>query len=291
MITEAFEYLRPTSITEALSMLQTHGEDAKILAGGQSLIPMMKLRLAAPKYLVDINGISELEYIREEDGFLRIGTLTREVAVEESELIKSKYGIIAETAKTIADPQIRNLATVGGNLAHGDPGNDHPATMIALKAQVVIAGPEGDRSVDINDFFEGFFETSLKPNEILKELKIPIPSGKSAGSYIKIKRKIGDFAAAGVAVQLSLDDSGTCRSIGIGLTNVDSVPLRAKRSEDLLLGKQITDELIKEASQLASDDSNPTEDLRGSEEYKKSILRVITGRALKSAVSRANGDM
>ena len=272
-------------------MLQTHGEDAKILAGGQSLIPMMKLRLAAPKYLVDINGISELEYIREEDGFLRIGTLTREVAVEESELIKSKYGIIAETAKTIADPQIRNLATVGGNLAHGDPGNDHPATMIALKAQVVIAGPEGDRSVDINDFFEGFFETSLKPNEILKELKIPIPSGKSAGSYIKIKRKIGDFAAAGVAVQLSLDDSGTCRSIGIGLTNVDSVPLRAKRSEDLLLGKQITDELIKEASQLASDDSNPAEDLRGSEEYKKSILRVITGRALKSAVSRANGDM
>ena len=182
MIPPSFEYLRPKSISEAIQMLQQHGDDAKILSGGQSLIPMMKLRLARPGILIDINRIAGLSHIKEEGGFLKIGGLTREAELESSPLVRSKYPILADTTHVIADPQVRNLATVGGNLAHGDPANDHPATMIALGAQVLANGPKGERAIPIEDFFVSLFTTALKPDEILTEIRVPIPQARSGGA-------------------------------------------------------------------------------------------------------------
>src|SRR5215467_1529131 len=194
MIPPAFEYLRPTTIPEAIALLQQYGEDAKILSGGQSLIPMMKLRIARPAYLVDINRILGLSYVKEEGGFLKIGGLTREADLEASPLIRSKYPILVDTTRVIADPQVRNLATVAGNLAHGDPANDHPATMLALGAEVVITGPQGSRTVPVSKFFTGLFTTALAPAEVLTEIQIPIPPPSSGGAYVKLERKVGDFA-------------------------------------------------------------------------------------------------
>src|SRR6202044_3221662 len=196
MIPPAFEYLRPTTIPEAITLLQQHGEDAKILSGGQSLIPMMKLRIARPGYLIDINRISGLSYIKEEGGFLKIGGLTREAEVESSPVIRAKYPILLDTAHVIADPQVRNLATLAGNLAHGDPANDHPATMLALGAQVVAVGPQGERVVPIESFFVTLFTTELQHDEIVSEVRIPTPPPRSAGAYLKLERKVGDFATA-----------------------------------------------------------------------------------------------
>src|SRR5215510_16026617 len=204
MIPPGFEYYAPTSLNEATALLKRHGAEAKILSGGMSLIPLMKLRLAAPRHIIDINRIPELAYIREADGFLKIGALTRESDLERSELIRSKYPILTDTASTIADPLVRNMATVAGNLAHGDPANDHPATMLALGAQVVAVGPKGERRIPVASFFTGPFETNLKPDEILTEIRIPTPPARSGGAYLKLERKVGDFATAAVAVQVTL---------------------------------------------------------------------------------------
>ena len=287
MIPNKFEYLSPTTLEEAISMLQQYGEEAKILSGGHSLIPMMKLRFATPEYLIDINNLPGLDYIKEEDNFLKIGALTREVALEDSDLIKSKYPLLLDTAKMIADPQVRNLATIGGNLAHGDAANDHPATMLAYNATVAIQGPQGTREVDINDFFQGFYTTAIGSDEILTEIKIPIPNGSSGGAYSKLERKVGDYATAGVAVQLSLDGSGKCSHIGIGLTNVNFTPMRAIASEQLLQGQSLSEELIQEAAAAASRDCNPTADLRGDEEYKRAMVGVLTKRTITKALERA----
>jgi len=216
MIPPAFEYLRPTTIPEAIALLEQHGEDAKILSGGQSLIPMMKLRLARPAYLVDINRILGLSYVKEEGGFLKIGGLTREAELEASPLIRSKYPILVDTTRVIADPQVRNLATVAGNLAHGDPANDHPATMLALGAQVVATGSRGERVIPIEEFFVSLFSTGLQQGEILTEIRIPLPPPRSGGAYFKLERKVGDFATAAVAAQVTLDNTGTVQRAGIG---------------------------------------------------------------------------
>src|SRR5271157_154329 len=183
MIPPSFEYLRPKTVPEAIAMLQEHGDEAKLLSGGQSLIPMMKLRLARPGYLIDINRISGLSHIKEEDGYLKIGALTREAELEASPVVRSNYPIILDTAHVIADPQVRNLATLAGNLAHGDPANDHPATMLALGAKVVATGPAGVRVIPITDFFVSLFTTALNPNEIVTEIQIPVPPARSGGSY------------------------------------------------------------------------------------------------------------
>src|SRR2546427_2470529 len=184
MIPSAFEYCAPTSVGEAIGLLKQHGSEAKILSGGMSLIPVLKLRLAAPRFLVDINGLPGLNYIKEADGFLKIGALTREAEVERSELVRSKYPILADTASVIADPLVRNMATVAGNLAHGDPANDHPATMLALGAQVVAVGPEGGRRIPGASFFSGNLNTALNPHELLTEKIIPLPPAGSGGAYI-----------------------------------------------------------------------------------------------------------
>lgn len=286
MIPPSFEYLRPKTIPEAIAMLQEHGDAAKILSGGQSLIPMMKLRLARPGYLIDINRISGLSHIKEEGGYLKIGGLTREAELEASPVVRSKYPIIVDTAHVIADPQVRNLATVGGNLAHGDPANDHPATMIALGAQVVATGPGGERIIPIENFFVSLFTTALHPDEILTEIRIPIPAPRSAGAYFKLERKVGDFATAAVAAQVTLDEQGTCQKAGIGLTNVGATPIKARKAEDFLRGKKPDDATIKQAAQLAADEAEPSADLRGPVEYKKGLVKELAKRALARALER-----
>ena len=287
MIPPAFEYLRPATIPEAISLLQQHGEDAKILSGGQSLVPMMKLRIARPAYLVDINRIAGLSYVKEEGGFLKIGGLTREAELEASSLVRARYPILLDTVRVIADPQVRNLATIAGNLAHGDPANDHPATMLALRARVVATGANGERVIPIEQFFETLFTTALQEAEILIEIRIPIPPAHSGGAYFKLERKVGDFATAAVAAQVTVDPPGVVQKAGIGLTNVGPIPIKAKAAEDFLEGKRLDATSIAQAAQFAADASQPSSDLRGPAEYKKSLVRELTKRALSRAAERA----
>jgi len=289
MIPAAFEYHAPTSLGEATALLARLGEDAKVLSGGQSLIPMMKLRLASPPHVVDINGIAGLAGLREADGFLRIGALTRESDLEESALIRTRYPLLHETSKVIADPIVRNLATVGGNLAHGDPANDHPATMLALGAAVVTISPRGERTIPIGAFFTGPFATALRSDEILTEVRVPVPAARSGGAYVKLERKVGDFATAAVAVQLTLSAAGTCEQVGIGLTNVGLTPIKATAAEAALKGRRLDDAAIAQAATLAAEASEPSEDLRGSVAYKRDLVRVLTGRAVRRALARAEG--
>src|SRR5262252_7917349 len=287
MIPPSFEYLRPSTVKEAVALLQQHGDAAKILSGGQSLIPMMKLRIARPEYVIDINRIPGLEYIKEDGGYLAIGGLTREADLESSDLIRTKFPIIHDTAGFIADPQVRNMATVGGNLAHGDPANDHPATMLALGAQVVATGPTGERVVPIEEFFVSLFTTALQPDEIVTEIRIPAPAARAGGAYLKLERKVGDFATAGVAAQVTLDDKGACQKVGIGLTNVGPTPLKAGQAENFLRGKKADQANIEQAAALAAADAQPSSDLRGPAEYKKALVKELTRRALTRAVERA----
>jgi aerobic carbon-monoxide dehydrogenase medium subunit len=289
MIPAAFEYFRPSSLSEAIRLLQQHGEDAKILSGGQSLIPMMKLRLASPPVIIDINRIDSLSYIKEENGFLRIGALTREADLDASGLIRKKYPILADTAHVIADPLVRNSATMGGNIAHADPANDHPATLIAIGAIVIASGPDGERQIGIHDFFTGLFSTALNSNEILTEIRIPTPPAQSGGAYEKIERKVGDFATAAVAVQITLDRSGKIAQAGIGLTNVGPTVIHAGAAEDFLRGKNPDDATIAKAAQLAADASEPSSDQRGPAEYKRSLVKTLTIRACNRALERAKG--
>jgi carbon-monoxide dehydrogenase medium subunit len=289
MIPPRFEYLAPQTLEEAVALLGRYGGEAKVLSGGQSLIPLMKLRLAAPGYLVDINRIPGLQYVKEVNGSLRIGALAREADLEGSDLVRSKYPLLFETAGVIADPLVRNMATVCGNLAHGDPANDHPATMLALEAEVVAVGPKGQRTIPVTSFFTGLFATALAPDEILTEIRIPAPPPRSGGAYLKMERKVGDFATAAVAAQVTLDGGGVCQRVGIGLTNVGPTPIKATRAEEFLRGKRPEAAAIKQAAQLTAEASQPASNLRGSAEYKRDLVRVLTARALTRAVERAGG--
>jgi carbon-monoxide dehydrogenase medium subunit len=289
MIPPRFEYYAPRALDEALSILQKLGPEAKILSGGQSLIPMMKLRLASPQHIVDINGIPDLNYISEANSAVRIGALVRESDLESSPLIKSRYPILADTTMVIADPLVRNQATVCGNLAHGDPANDHPATMLALGASLIAVSKLGEREIPVESFFTGLFETALKPDEILKEIRVPLPPPSSGGAYLKMERKVGDYATAGVAVQITLDGAGICQRAGIGLTNVGFTPLKATKTEAFLAGKMLDDATIKQAAEQAAGESQPVDDIRGSADYKRDLVRVLTARALKQALKRAKG--
>ena len=285
MIPSRFDYFAPETLDQAISLLGEHGPDAKVLAGGQSLIPLMKLQLAAPGCLVDINRIPGLDEISEGDGFLRIGSLTREADLDSSEMVRAGYPILCDTTAVIADPLVRNMATVGGNLAHGDPGNDHPATMLALGAQVTALGPAGERMIPVSDLFEGPLTTALDQGEILTEIRVPTPPPGSGGAYLKLERKVGDYAIAGVAAAITVD-GGVCRRAGIGLTNAGPVPIKATTTESFLVGKRLDDEVIREAGRLASEEAQPSADLRGSEEYKRDMVRVLAGRALRLALER-----
>jgi aerobic carbon-monoxide dehydrogenase medium subunit len=287
MIPAPFEYHAPGSIGEATALLARLGEDAKVLSGGQSLIPLMKLRLATPPHVVDINGIRGLDGLREADGVLHIGALVREADLEGSELVRTRYPLLHDTCKVIADPLVRNLATLGGNLAHGDPANDHPATMLALDAEIVAVGPRGERRIPVAGFFTGPFATALRPDEILVEVRIPLPPPRSGGAYLKLERKVGDFATAAVAAQVTLAPGGTFERVGIGLTNVGLAPIKAVRAEASLKGRRPETAALAEAAGLAAAAAEPVDDLRGPAEYKRDLVRVLTARALRRAVERA----
>jgi carbon-monoxide dehydrogenase medium subunit len=289
MIPAAFDYHRATTLADAVALLERLGDGAKVLAGGQSLLPLLKLRLGAITDLVDIGSIAGLEYIREEGGFLKIGAMTREVALERSDLIRSRYPILLDTAQVIADPLVRNRATVGGNLAHADPANDHPATMIALGATVVARGPRGERTIPVEQFFPDILTNALAPNEILIEIRIPVPPPRSGGAYVKLERKVGDFATAATAAQLTLAASGEVERVGIGLTDAGQVGLKATAAEGYLGGQKPSAAALAEAARLAGEAATPTADRRGAVEYKREMARVLTARALKRALERAGG--
>jgi carbon-monoxide dehydrogenase medium subunit len=288
MIPGEFDYYAPASVADAIALLCEHGEEARLLAGGHSLIPAMRFRLAQPQILIDLNGIAGLEYIREQDGYLAIGALTREVLLEESAVVQSNYQLLADAAAVIADPVVRNRATVGGNLAHADPANDHPAVMLAYNAEIVAQGQTGSRTIPIDEFFISLFENALVHGEVLSEIRIPAPGPDSGGAYVKVERKVGDYATSAVAVQLTMNGS-SCSAARIALTNVSPVPIRAKNAEQALIGQSLTEAVLETAGQAAADECDPSPDLRGSETYKRDLTRILTKRAVRQAVARAGG--
>jgi len=289
MIPAAFDYHRPASLDEALALLARYGDGAKVLAGGMSLLPILKLRLGSFAHLVDIGRVPGLEYVKEDGGFLKIGAATRQVTLERSEVVRTRYPVLADAVPLIADPLVRNRGTVGGNVANGDPGNDEPAIMIALGATFVVQGSKGERTIAANKFYTGFYTTALAPGEILTEIRIPAPPARSGGAYAKLKRKVGDFAAAAAAVQITLDAKGAIERAAIALTNAGPTPLEASDAARFLVGKVPDEKTIAEAARLAAAKSEPTADRRGSVEYKREMARVMATRALRKAVERAGG--
>lgn len=286
MIPPPFEYLAPHSLTEAMSLLWEHGADAKLLAGGQSLIPLLKLRLASPSYLIDLQHVPGLDTLEESNGSLVIGAMVRETAVEHSPLIQQHYTGLREASEVVADPIVRNFATLGGNLAHADPANDHPAMLLAMRAQIVAQGKQGRRHINIDDFLVDTFETALAPDEILIEIHVPKSTQATGSAYAKLERKVGDYAIAAVGAQVSLDNN-TCTHAGIGLTNVGPKAIRATQAEQFLVGKPLDDQTIREAARLAAAAAEPTSDLRGPADYKRAVIRTLTARALHQAAERA----
>jgi aerobic carbon-monoxide dehydrogenase medium subunit len=292
LIPGSFDYVTAKSVPEALALLEQYGDDAKILAGGHSLIPLLRYRLAAPAVLIDINRISGLEYLQETDGVLHIGALTREVDLDRSPLIRNRYPILYETAKNIADPVVRNWATVGGNIAHADPANDHPATMLALGARFVVEGLAGERVIPVDEFFtDSTFETTLRAGEILTEIRVPAPTEHSGGTYLKLERKVGDYAVAGVAIYVTLDAAGLVTYAGIGLTNVGPAPIKARAAEQALLGHPLNEQTIRQATDLIAAAAQPTSDTRGPAEYKRAMVHTLSSRALRKVQARAQGGV
>lgn len=289
MIPSAFDYHAASTLEQAFSLYQEHGEEAKYMSGGHSLLPMMKLRFATPRHIIDISGIEGLSYIKEEGDLLKIGALTTETELEQNALLQQKYPIFSDVSKLIADPSVRNFATVGGNIAHGDAANDQPAVMIAHRAQVIAEGRKGRRSIGIDQFFKGFYTTALEPGEILVELQLPKAEPGSSSAYHKIERKVGDYATSGVAVYLKLDSRGLCQQAGIGLTNVSSVPMRATRAEEILKGREVTADVIQEAGDICAQDCDPASDLRGSEAYKRAVTKELVIRMMEKALQRIRG--
>ena len=288
MIPPSFDYVAPKTISEAVAALGQN-ENAKILAGGQSLIPLMRFRLAGPTMLVDLNRVEGLSYIEEKDGWLKIGAMTRQSTVEYSDLVNEKYSLLADTVKVLSDPVVRNLGTVGGNVANADPVNDEPATMLAYGAEVVAVGPKGERVIPIASFYLDLYQSALARDEILTEVRVPAPKPRSGGAYLKLERKVGDYATAAVAAQVELDAYGNFASVGIGLTNVGLTAIKATAAEEFLKGKSATDDNIRQAAKLAADAAQPVADVRGSEDYKRSLVKTYTVRALRLAVQRAKG--
>jgi carbon-monoxide dehydrogenase medium subunit len=282
-----FEYFAPESVGEAVSLLVERGDDAKVLAGGQSLIPLMKLRFASPGALVDVNRIDSLQGIEQQNGYLRIGALARHKQCERSESLRGRYGVLGSAAPQISDPIVRNLGTVCGSLAHADPQGDWGSALIAANASVVAEGPSGTREIPVAELFLGPFTTVLEPTELLTEVRVPDPGPRTGGSYLKLERKIGDFATAAAGVQVELDDGGRISRAGIALTAVGATNLRAERAEQALAGAEPTREAFAEAARLAAEDAEPVADHRGDVDYKRNVVRVFVERGLAAATAAA----
>ncbi len=286
MITAEFDYHAPRTVPEAINLLSSLGDDAKLLAGGHSLLPMMKLRFAAPSHLIDLGKIPTLRGIAQVGNEIHIGAMTTEHDLLHSKLLADKVPLLVEGAGWIADPQIRYKGTIGGDISHGDPGNDHPALMLALDASFVLTGPKGERVVKANGYFLGMYSTLLEPGEILTQIRVPVPATGSGWSYQKLKRKTGDFATAATAVQLQMNGAIVAK-VAIALTNVGSTALKARAAEDYLIGKAINSASIAEAARLAMIICDPAADQRGDVAYKTAMCGEMTQRALLAAHARA----
>ena len=288
MYPPAFDYKAPRSVEETLSLLAEVGDEGRILAGGQSLIPMMKLRLAQPAVLIDINNVAELDYINT-NGNLAIGALARHADVDRNKEARAFNGTIDGAASWIADPIVRNRGTMAGSIAHCDPEGDWASVMLAVGGSVVAVGPNGEREIPMTEFLVDFFTNSLQPGEMVKEVRIPAYQGRGGGTYIKLERKIGDYATVGVATHLVLGDDGNISQAGIGLTSVASHNLKATDAEAMLVGQTPSTELFAEAANAAAAACNPESDVRGPAEYKRDLVRVYTRRGLATALEQANG--
>jgi len=290
MIPAAFKYAAPTTVQQAVELL-SNNQDAKVLAGGHSLVPLMKLRLATPPVLVDINRIPDLNYIREDSQLakLRIGALARHNDFEQSALIRDRYPLLWDTARGIGDPLVRNRGTMAGAVAHGDPAADWSAALLALDGEVVATGPSGTRVVPLTELYVAILTTSLQPNELITEVRVPLPAPRSGGAYEKLERKVGDYAVVGVAAQVVLADGGSIAHAGIGLCNAASTSVKARQAEAFLVGKAAAPDNVNEAARLAMEASDPIEDDRGPVDYKRAMVRELTRRALARALERARG--
>jgi aerobic carbon-monoxide dehydrogenase medium subunit len=288
VIPGAFDYHRPQSLDEAIALLGAHGDEGRLLAGGHSLIPMMKLRLANPTHLIDLHAIAALKGIEETGGALRIGAMTTQAEVVASELLAAKVPILRETALQIADPQVRYCGTIGGNLANGDPGNDMPAVMMALGAEFLVRGPSGERTIAARDYYQSAFTTALAETEVLTAVRLAAPPAGHGFAYEKMKRKVGDYATAAAAVILVMD-GGTCRDARIALTNLAAVPLFAEAAGQALIGTPVDAAAIEQAAAAAVAITDPAADLRGPPEFRRHVAGVMVRRALARARERAGG--
>ncbi|MGH7774737.1 MAG: FAD binding domain-containing protein [Candidatus Binatia bacterium] len=287
MIPPAFDYMTPVTLDEAIRALTSHGEDVKLLAGGHSLLPMMKLRLASPKLLIDLSKIPGLGGTQQEGDTITIGALTTHYQIESSELLKEKCPLLPRTARAIGDVQVRNRGTIGGSLAHADPAADMPAAILALNGELRVRGSKGERSIQASDFFLGLMTTALSPSEILTEIRIPVLSGRCGTAYLKVPQKASGFAIVGVAVWLRVDNNGRCEDIGIGVTGLDTKPFRARRVEGRLRGKKLAPSLIEEASSHVTQGVDPLEDLHASAAFRSHLAGVYTARAVHKALAEA----
>jgi carbon-monoxide dehydrogenase medium subunit len=283
-----FDYHRPGTLDEALSLLDQYGEDGKVLAGGMSLIPLMKLRFATPAHLVDVGAIQGLSGLNEDEGVLRVGAMTCHADLEDNVLLTSRYHAMAAAAPQISDPLVRNRGTIGGSLAHADPAGDWGSVMIAMGARVAARSASGEREISADDLMVDTFTSSLEPNEVLTEVRVPSPSGPTGGAYLKLERKVGDFATVAVAVHVAMAD-GHIGTAGIGLTAVGSTNLRAREAEEALAGAEPSEEAFAAAGRLAAQAANPVDDQRGSVAYKRNVVDVFVQRGLAQAVAAARG--
>jgi carbon-monoxide dehydrogenase medium subunit len=289
MYPRAFHYHRAASLKEAASMLSELGEEAKVLAGGQSLIPLMKLRLASPQHLVDLNFVPDLSYIKSDNGALRFGALTCHADIEASDLA-ARIPILHDCAVGIADVQVRNRGTIGGSLAEADPSSDWAPVLLTLSTEVVCEGPDGERTVPMGEFITDAYTTVLEPPELVREIVVKRPPRKSGGAYLAMKRSAPVYASASAAVQLTLADKDTCEEIGIALGAVGLTAVRPKEAEAALRGQRLTGKNIEAAVEAARAACDPQPDMRGSAEYKRHLVGVLVKRALEVAARRARGE-
>ena len=282
MTPAAFDYYAPSSLKEALGLLSSYKEDGKLLAGGQSLVPLMKLRLARPKVLIDLGRIPDLNTIAERADSIVIGALTTHAQLESSDLLRTRCPLLPQTATTIGDVQVRNQGTLGGSLAHSDPAGDLPASIIALGAEIKAVSAQGERWIKAEDFFLGLLTTAIEPDEILTEVKVPVLSGAKT-AYLKAAQKAAGFAVAGIAVCLELDPDQMCREVSIGVTGVTDKAYRAHKVEQKLRGKKLELKLLEDAAAEVTDGIDVNEDINGSKEYRSHLARVYTARAILAA--------
>ena len=289
MIPPAFDYIAPQSLAEAVRALVAHGEEAKLLAGGHSLLPLLKLRLANPKLLIDLSKIPGLSNISQQDDKIVVGALTTHYQIESSELLKTKCPLLPQTARAIGDVQVRNRGTIGGSLAHADPSADWPAAILALGGELKLSGPKGERRIAVEEFFLGAMTTVVEPTEILTEIRVPVSPRRCGSAYLKMAQQASGFAIVGVAVWLRVAQDGRCEDIGVGVTGLSEKPFRARTVESRLRGNKLTPKLIEESAAQVAEGNDPMEDLHASAKFRAHLAQVYTSRAIEEAGKRAVG--